>query len=399
MNLEFSAEDLAFQQQVRSFLDANLPAPIRDAVARQTGVFVDKDIAVAWQRILAAKGWAVPGWPEEWGGVRWSVTQRYIFTMECNKAGAPLLVPLGIGMLAPVLIAFGSEEQKRKYLPPMLSGEHYWCQGYSEPGSGSDLASLALKAERHDGHYLLNGSKLWTTHGHFADHIFCLVRTSSAGKPQQGISFLLVDMDTPGITVRPIITMALDHEVNQVFFDNVRVPLENLVGEEGKGWSYAKYLLEFERGGGMSAYLRLHELEQLRDIITTMRQQDGTFDADRRIRRQIARIEIDIKALEMTELRVLNTLAAGGSPGAESSILKISTVDIEQRIQQLALDAIGYHALPFAPARKTVADQAIFGPRHAATVVAKYLNGRAASIFGGSHEVQRNIIAKAALGL
>ena len=223
MDLEFSEEDLAFAREVQEFLRDQLPEHIRDATAATTTVFVDKEVALEWQRILVEKGWAVPNWPADWGGTNWTPTQRYIFTMECYKAGAPMLIPLGLAMLAPVLLAFGSEEQKQKYLPKMLSGEHYWCQGYSEPGSGSDLASLKLKAKRQGDHYIVNGSKLWTTHAQFADHIFCLVRTDSSGKPQQGISFLLIEMDTPGVTVEPIITIGLDHEVNQVFFDDVAI--------------------------------------------------------------------------------------------------------------------------------------------------------------------------------
>jgi acyl-CoA dehydrogenase len=391
MDLEFSAEDLGFQREVQDFLRDNFPAHIKEATAKTTTVFVDKQPALEWQQILAERGWAVPNWPADWGGTNWSPTQRYIFTMECSKAGAPMLIPLGLGMLAPVILAFGSEEQKREYLPKMLSGEHYWCQGYSEPGSGSDLASLKLKAENKGDHYLVNGSKMWTTHAQFADHIFCLVRTDSSGRKQQGISFLLIEMNRPGIKVEPIITMGLDHEVNQVFFEDVQVPVANLVGEEGQGWRYAKYLLEFERGGGMSAHSRRKDLEHLKEIVADMQQQDPEFNRNLQYSKTIASIEIDLKALEITELRVLSALAAGGNPGAESSCMKISTVDIEQRTHQLAVDVIGYHALAFKQ------DQ--LGPEYAAAVVPTYLNSRAASIFGGSNEVQHNIIAKAVLGL
>jgi acyl-CoA dehydrogenase len=391
MDLEFSAEEVAFQQEVQSFLRNNFPAHIKESTTKTTTVFVDKAPALEWQAILAKKGWAVPSWPEEWGGTGWTPTQKYIFGMECAKAGAPMLIPLGLGMLAPVLLAFGSEEQKQKYLPKMLSGEHYWCQGYSEPGSGSDLASLKLKAQRQGDYYIVNGSKLWQTHAQFADHIFCLVRTDNSGRPQQGISFLLIEMDTPGVTVEPIITMGLDHEVNQVFFEDVKVPAENLVGEEGQGWKYAKYLLEFERGGGMSAHLRRADLQHLKAIVADMQTQDPDFNVDLHYSKQIARIEIDLKALEMTELRILAALAEGKNPGPESSITKLSTVDIEQRTHQLAVDVIGYHALSFK--------QQGLGPDFAAAVVPTYLNSRAASIFGGSQEIQRNIIAKAVLGL
>lgn len=399
MDLSFTQEELAFQADVRSFLEQNLPEHIREATARTPTVFVEKDIALEWQAILVERGWAVPNWPVEWGGTGWSAAQRYIFTRECYLAGAPLLIPMGLLMLAPVLIAFGTEAQKSHYLPRILSGEHYWCQGYSEPGSGSDLASLKLKAVREGEYYRLNGSKIWTTHAHHADHIFCLVRTDNSGRPQQGISFLLIDMATPGVTVEPIITMAGDHEVNQVFFDDVLVPVENRVGDEGQGWEIAKYLLEFERGGGMSAHLRQHELDALKAMVAELRSRDECFDPHGRIARDIARIEIDIRALEMTELRILSALAGGGAPGAESSVLKISSVEVEQAIQQLAVEALGYHALPAPLVATSLAEQAIFGPDFAAPVVPRYLNGRAASIFGGSAEIQRNIIARAVLGL
>lgn len=399
MDLQFSDAELAFQQEVREFLAQELPEHIREANARTPTVFVDKDVALEWQSILVAKGWAVPSWPVEWGGVDWTPAQRYIYTMECARAGAPMLIPLGLGMLAPVLLAFGTDAQREEYLPKMLSGEHYWCQGYSEPGSGSDLASLKLKAENKGDHYLVNGSKIWQTHAHFADHIFCLVRTDSSVKPQRGISFLLISMDTPGITVEPIITMALDHEVNQVFFEDVKVPIDNLVGEEGKGWSYAKYLLEFERGGGMSAHRRERDLEHLKEIVADIKSKKPNYDSDGTISREISRLEIDIKALEMTELRILAVLAEGGNPGPESSVLKLTTVDIEQRTHQLAVDVVGYHGLAAEPVSLIAAEQDAVGPDYAAPVVPTYLNSRAASIFGGSQEVQRNIIAKAVLGL
>ena len=399
MDLSFSAEDLAFQKEVREFLAQNLPPHVREATERTPTVFVEKDIALEWQAILVKRGWAVPNWPVEWGGTGWSAAQRYIFTRECYLAGAPLLIPMGLLMLAPVLIAFGTGEQKAHYLPKILSGEHYWCQGYSEPGSGSDLASLKLKAVPEGDSYRLNGSKIWTTHAHHADHIFCLVRTDNSGRPQQGISFLLIDMSTPGVTVEPIITMAGDHEVNQVFFDDVLVPVANRVGAEGQGWEIAKYLLEFERGGGMSAQLRQRELDELRSQVADLRSRDPLFDPHHRIDRAMARIEIDIRALEMTELRIMAALAEGGAPGAESSVLKISSVEVEQAIQSLAVEALGYHALPAPPVAARLAEQDIFGPDYAAPVVPRYLNGRAASIFGGSAEIQRNIIAKAVLGL
>ena len=347
MDLEFTADELSFQQEVREFLEENFPAHIKEATARTPTVFVDPGPAMEWQAILVEKGWAVPSWPTEWGGTDWTPTQKYLFSMECARAGTPGYNPLSLQLLAPVLLGFGTEEQKQKYLPKMLTGEHYWCQGFSEPGSGSDLASLKLKAERQGDHYLVNGSKLWQTHAQFANHIFCLVRTDSSGRPQAGISFLLIEMDRPGVSVEPIITMGMDHEVNQVFFDDVKVPVENLVGEEGEGWKLTKYLLEFERGGGSTAHRRLAELDHLKSIVAAMQSEDPDFNADKRYSRAMARIEIDIKALEMTELRILSALSEGKMPGAESSILKLSTVEIEQRTHQLAVDVIGYDALPF----------------------------------------------------
>jgi acyl-CoA dehydrogenase len=391
LDLEFSPEDLAFQEEVRTFLRDKYPDHIREATDKTATVFVDAPPAMEWQKILVEKGWAVPSWPTEWGGTDWTPTQKYIWAVECGHAGTPAYNPLSLQLLAPVLFGFGSEEQKQEYLPKMLSGEHYWCQGFSEPGSGSDLASLKLKAERRDDHFLVNGSKIWQTHAHFADHIFCLVRTSNEGRPQAGISFLLIDMDSPGVTVEPIITMGLDHEVNQVFFEDVEVPLENLVGNEGDGWKCAKYLLEFERGGGIASPRRQRDLDHLKQVIADIESRDPDFNSDGYFTKEIARIEIDIRALEMTELRILATMTAGGNPGPESSIIKLSSVDIEQRTDQLAVEAIGYDGLPFREGGVV--------PDYAETVVPTYLNSRAASIFGGSQEVQRNIIAKAVLGL
>ncbi len=306
-----------------------------------------------------------------------------------------MLIPLGLLMLAPVIMAFGSEQQKTELLPKILSGDQYWCQGYSEPGAGSDLASLKLKAETDGEDYIVNGSKIWTTHAHMADHIFCLVRTDNSGRPQQGISFLLIDMDSPGVTVEPIITMAGDHEVNQVFFDNVRVPQSNRIGEENKGWTYAKYLLEFERGGGFAGPLVLHELSRLQQLYRDTHAAVRNFDSNRELQRKIARIEIDLKALEITELRILSAVSGGGNPGPESSILKLNTTRLEQEINQLSVDILGYRALEMDP----VEGGSPYRPDSTSAVLPRYLNNRAASIFGGSQEVQRNIIAKMVLGL
>ena len=395
MNLNFSDEELQFQGEVRQFLAENLPKHIIEGTANNGSVFVEKDIALQWQDILVKKGWAVPQWPVEHGGTDWTPTQKYIFSKECYHAGAPMLIPLGLLMLAPVIMAFGTDEQKAEYLPKILSGEHYWCQGYSEPGSGSDLASLKLKAESDGDHYIVNGSKIWTTHAHLADHIFCLVRTDNSGKPQAGISFLLIDMAAPGVVVEPIITMAGDHEVNQVFFDNVRVPMANRIGEENQGWSYAKYLLEFERGGGFNAHRIRHELDYLRGLIKDAKNCNAAFDWEGTMARKLARIEIDLKALEITELRILSSVSDGGNPGPESSIMKLSATRLEQEINELSVDVLGYNSFimnPIAGGNPVRAD-------YVSSIVPRYLNNRAASIFGGSQEIQRNIIAKMVLGL
>ncbi len=395
MNLNFTEEELAFQQEVRQFLKESLPQHIIEGTANNGSVFVEKDIALEWQAILVEKGWAVPQWPVEHGGTGWTPTQKYIFSKECYHAGAPMLIPLGLLMLAPVIMAFGTEEQKAEFLPRILSGEHYWCQGYSEPGAGSDLASLKLKAESDGDDYIVNGSKIWTTHAHLADHIFCLVRTDNSAKPQAGISFLLIDMDAPGVTVEPIITMAGDHEVNQVFFDNVRVPKTNRIGEENQGWGYAKYLLEFERGGGFSAHRIRHELDNLRQMMADAKRDNPDFDSTGDLERRVARVEIDLKALEITELRILSTVSGGGNPGPESSIMKVTTVRLEQAVNELAVEVMGYNGFVMNP----VAEGNPVRADYMSSVVPRYLNNRAASIFGGSQEVQRNIISKLVLGL
>jgi len=395
MNLDFSPDELRFQQEVRQFLADSLPPHIVAATANNGSVFVEKDIALEWQAILAEKGWAVPQWPQEYGGTGWTPAQKYIFSKECYHAGAPMLIPLGLLMLAPVIMAFGSEQQKAEYLPKILSGEHYWCQGYSEPGAGSDLASLKLRAQRDGDHYIVNGSKIWTTHAHLADHIFCLVRTNVGSKPQEGISFLLIDMASPGVHVEPIITMAGDHEVNQVFFTDVHVPVANRIGEEDKGWSYAKYLLEFERGGGFSAHRVRHELDNLMGLVAAAHTIDPQFDKHGDIARRVARIEIDLKALEITELRILSAVSGGGNPGPESSILKIATVNLEQAINEMSVEVLGYAAFEMNP----VAQGNPVRADYVSSVVPRYLNNRAASIFGGSQEIQHNIIAKLVLGL
>jgi acyl-CoA dehydrogenase len=401
MDLRFSTEDEAFRQEVRTFLDTHLREDLRAAARRTTTVFADKDLAMRWQAILVKKGWAVPAWPVEWGGTGWSPTQKYVFAQECARADAPGLIPLGLRMLAPVLFKYGTEAQKRHYLPRMLSGEHYWCQGYSEPGSGSDLSSLKTRAVKDGDDYVVNGTKIWTTHAHFADHIFCLVRTDESARPQAGITFLLIDMATPGITVDPIYTIAGDHEVNQVFFDDVRVPQANRVGPENEGWTVAKYLLEFERGGGGAATRMFEGLAELRAIAKSRANgEGGRLSTDAAFAARIDALEIQVRSLEFMELTTLARLSAGGSPGPESSLLKNFGVDIGQRMETLLLEAIDYYGLPHANLISLHGRDAPWpGPDYAETVTARYLNGRAASIFGGAKEVQKNIVAKVVLGL
>jgi acyl-CoA dehydrogenase len=395
MDLQFSEQELAFQLEVREFLTNNLPAHIIDSAKRNGGVFMEQKEALQWQEVLVNKGWAVPQWPVEHGGTNWTPAQKYIFSKECYHAGAPMLIPLGLLMLAPVIMAFGNDEQKAEYLPKILSGEHYWCQGYSEPGSGSDLASLSLKAESDGDDYIVNGSKIWTTHAHFASHIFCLVRTDNSVKPQAGISFLLIDMKTDGVVVDPIITMADDHELNQVFFEDVRVPKANRIGDENKGWTYAKYLLEFERGGGFSAHRIKHEINMLKTLLADLQKTNPALNTNGDISRKLSRIEIDLKSLEITELRILSALSAGGNPGAESSIMKLTTVRLEQAVNELMVEVTAYHGF----AMNKPSDGTPYRENDIETVVPRYLNNRASSIFGGSQEVQRNIIAKMVLGL
>ncbi|PHY14271.1 acyl-CoA dehydrogenase [Caulobacter sp. B11] len=400
MKLELSAKDLAFRDTVRAFLAAELTPELRAAGQRMTSVFCDKTHSLAWQQILHAKGWAAPTWPVEYGGPGWSEIQRHVFFAECARTGAPGLAPMGLRMVAPAIMMFGSPEQKARYLPRILSGEDYWCQGYSEPGAGSDLASLRMRAEADGDDYILNGSKIWTTHAHLATHMFCLVRTSSEGKPQAGITFLLIEMDRPGIRVEPIVTLAGEHEVNQVFFDEVRTPQADRLGEENQGWTVAKRLLEFERGGGYAAGLDAG-LERLR---TNAAQTTGDDDAclldDPHHRRRLAEAEIAALAIDITERRALGVLASGANPGPTSSILKTQGSEALQRLDELAIDGLGAYAAIHQPqAREAGSNQPYVGPEHGLTTMARYLNNRAASIYGGSNEIQRDIIAKLVLGL
>jgi len=337
MKIEFSAEDEQFRADVKKFLATKLTPAMRSEARKTTTVFAEKDLAMKWQAILVEKGWAVPTWPVEHGGPGWSITKKYIFNEELAKAGAPGLIPLGLRMLAPVLFKYGTEEQKAYYLPRMLSGEHYWCQGYSEPGSGSDLSSLRSTAVKDGDDYIINGTKIWTTHAQFADHIFCLVRTDPSVRPQKGISFVLIPMNTPGVKVEPIITMAADHEVNQVFFDDVRIPQSNRVGPENEGWTLAKYLLEYERGGGAASAGIKVALEDLKTIARQERDDGTALIDDPHFRGRISDLEIRTEGLEFLELTTLSRLSKGESPGAGSSLAKNTSVEINQALSTLKM--------------------------------------------------------------
>ena len=399
MNLELTEQHEAFRDEVRQFLKDHLPADLAAAGRQTTSVFIDPEYSLPWQRILNEKGWAAPHWPQAHGGPGWDEMQKYIFASECAKAGAPPLAPMGLNMVGPCIMGYGTDEQKAHYLPRILSGEDYWCQGYSEPGAGSDLASLSMKAVSEGDDYILNGSKIWTTHAQFANRIFCLVRTDASGKPQQGITFLLFDMDLPGIRVEPIITMAGEHEVNQVFFDDVRVPKSGRLGEENDGWSVAKYLLEFERSGGSSAGLEV-ALQRVRTIARGEGAEAGSAASDPSFARRLADTEIALEAVKMTEQRVAAALAGGRNPGAASSMLKTARTETMQRIDELAVEAAGlYGDVEQMAARQPGSNVEPVGPAHSLTAMPRYLNNRAGSIYGGSNEVQRNVMAKLILGL
>ena len=400
MNLDLTPADAAFRDEVRAFLDENLTPELAEAGSLTTSVFTDKEWNLAWQKILHKKGWVAPSWPVEYGGTGWSEMQKYIWASECTRYGTPGLSPMGLRMCGPMLMKFGTKEQKEYYLPRILSGEDYWCQGYSEPGAGSDLASLQLKAVSDGDDYVLNGTKIWTTHAHFANMMFCLVRTDNSGKPQQGITFVLLDMNTPGIKVEPIITLAGEHEVNQVFFDDVRVPKTNRVGEENDGWTVAKYLLEFERGGAFAASLEVG-IEKIREVAAGERAGDGRrLIDDETFARKIAEAAIEVKAMEMTEHRVMAELAGGKNPGPASSMLKTRGTEMRQRLDEIAVETIGFYASADQhDARTPGSNVEPIGPKEGMVFMPTYLNNRAASIYGGSNEVQRGIMAKLVLGL
>jgi len=400
MDLSFKQEHGAFRDEVKKFLKDELTEELREAGKLTASVFSEVEVSSKWHKILYKKGWIGASWPEEYGGTGWDDMQRYIFRSECASAGTPSPTAMGLAMVGPVLMKHGTQKQKDFYLPRILSGEDFWCQGYSEPGSGSDLASLQCKAVRDGDHYLINGTKIWTTHAQHANRIFCLVRTDNSGKPQQGITFLLIDMDTPGIEIKPIITLAGDHEVNQTFFDDVKVPVENVVGEENDGWTVAKYLLEFERGGGYAAALQ-EQARKIKSIASKERSDSGeSLLEDKNFSRALNEVEIEVQAVLMTEHRIMSDIAERGHPGPASSILKSRGSELKQTLDELAVSAMGYYTLPLQnEARKLGSNFEVIGPDYGVTIYPQYLNNRATTIYGGSNEVQKNIMAKFVLGL
>jgi|ThiBiot_300_plan_2_1041538.scaffolds.fasta_scaffold05862_3 alkylation response protein AidB-like acyl-CoA dehydrogenase len=401
MDIALAPADLAFRDEVRRFLDEKFTPALREEASHQSGVFADADLNRRWHRILFEKGWVAPSWPKDHGGTGWTTVQKYIFDNECAEAGTPALPAMGLQMCGPCLMGYGTPEQKAYHLPRILSGEHYWCQGYSEPQSGSDLASLQTRAVRDGDHYVVNGSKIWTTHAHFANWMFLLVRTNTEEKPQAGISFLLLDMKTPGLTIKPIITMSGEHEVNQCFFDDVRIPVENRVGDENQGWTVAKYLLEFERGGAYAARIR-GLLKKVKAIAKNEKNGDEQpLLADMNFARKLAEAEIAVSAIDFTERRVISNLSAGNPVGDSSaSLLKLRGSQTMQVATELAMEALGFYARPDQrPALTRGSNVPVVGPDYALTVTARYLNTRAATVYGGSSEVQHNILARVALGL
>ena len=398
MDLTFTQEELAFRDEARRFFRTEIPERIRNKVA--TGEHLSKDDIVASQRILNARGWATPNWPVEWGGQPWSPVQVYMYQDELQQAHVPSPIGFNVTMVGPVIAEFGNDEQKRRFLPRAANADDFWCQGFSEPGSGSDLASLRTRAERRGDTYVVNGQKIWTTLAQYADWIFCLVRTDPAAKKQEGISFLLIDMKTPGITVRPIVTIDGGREVNEVFFDDVVVPAENLVGQENKGWDYAKFLLGNERTGIARVGASKARIARIKQLAALERIGDQPLIEDARFREKLAEVEVELKALEMTQLRVVadERKRAKGKPNPASSILKLKGTVIQQRLTELMMEVVGPYVMPYQPPEEGQNEPAI-GPDCAAAAGPTYFNYRKVSIYGGSNEIQRNIIAKAILGL
>jgi alkylation response protein AidB-like acyl-CoA dehydrogenase len=403
MDLNYTPEEESFRAEVRAFLAAELPADIRDKV--NLGRRLRKDDLVRWQRILYRRGWGAGMWPTRFGGAGWSVVQQHIFDEEGAAIGAPPQIPFALRMVAPVLMTFGNAAQQEYYLPRIISGQDWWCQGYSEPGSGSDLASLRTSALRQADHYLVNGQKTWNTLGQYADWIFCLVRTSGEARPQQGISFLLIDMKTPGVSVRPIITVEGEHEINDIFFDNVKVPVQNLVGEENKGWTYAKFLLGHERTNNAGIGNCKRGLKLLKKIAAAQKMNGRPLIEDPRYRDRIAQVELELMALEITNLRVLSAAAhESRAPRPEASILKIKGSEIIQQLAELQMHALGHDALPYVRDALELDWSpppllAEHYPEYAPPLSGHYFNQRKTTIYAGSTEIQKNIISKLILGL
>jgi len=389
MEISFTEKDLEFRDEIRSWIKHDYPKHIKEK--QDKGEILTKEDVIEFHKALAAKGWMGYNWPAEYGGTGWTSTQIYIFQKEFGLAGCPNILPFGVGMVGPVIYTFGNEEQKKRFLPDILNFDTWWCQGYSEPGSGSDLASLKTKAVREGDYYIVNGSKTWTTLAQHADWIFNLVRTETTEKRQEGISFILIDMNTPGVAVEPIITIDGAHEVNAVFFTDVKVPVENLIGEEGKGWTYAKFLLAHERFGIAVVGASIRQLNKLKQLVSELDNPD--------LERKVRELEINLSALEMLELRLLSDLENSGHPGAESSILKIRGTEIQQRLTELFVEASGEYALIYPGPHGHLDNSKPSGPDHAAQSLSKFLNYRKTSIYGGSNEIQKNIISKMILGL
>ena len=398
MNLEFSPEEIAFREEVRTFIDENYPAELKSVAGREE---LSRELFLAWHKVLGKKGWSAPAWPTEYGGTGWTATQRYIWSEENARVDAMMPLPFGVQMVGPVIYTFGNDAQKERFLPGILSGDDWWCQGYSEPGAGSDLASLKTTAVRDGDHYVINGQKTWTTLAQFADWGFFLCRTNpDAEKPQQGISFILVDMKTPGIEVRPIIMLDGGHEVNEVWLTDVRVPAENLIGEENMGWTYAKFLLAHERSGIAGVARSKRGVERLKDIASTELLGGDPLIRDTDFARKVSQLEIDLTALEFTELRTLAGEAQGKGPGPESSILKVKGTEIQQRLTELTLEAVGVYGAPYHRGFPMEGGNAFpIGPDYSHAAAENYFNYRKTSIYGGSNEIQRNIISKMILGL
>ena len=392
MDTSFAPEDLAFRDEVRAFFAEQFDEELQTQL-KHSGDY--KEARVTWQKRLHAKGWIAPSWPVEYGGTGWNTTQKFIYETERAAAGIPDVVPFGLTMVGPVIYAFGNDEQKQRFLPRILSSDDWWCQGYSEPGSGSDLASLKTKAELDGDDYVVNGAKIWTTYAQKADWIFCLVRTNSDGKKQQGISFLLIDMKSEGIKVNPIISIDNEHSLNEVEFNNVRVPVANLIGEQDKGWTYAKALLAHERTGIAGVPDTYRSLRQLKEVAAREMNGGTSLLSDPLFQKRLSDIEIELMALEYTELRVLASVAAGGAPGAESSLLKIKGTEMQQAVQNLYMEVAAYYqgVLP----NDLSADE--LGHEFGSEARNSFMYGRAATVYGGSNEIQKNIIAKAVLGL